>query len=71
MEFITTLELDERLEAVWKLLLKLSSSLKKCIEQILDGKQFIRIYSKKRTIFKNKFKMFLIVFSLNFFGQMF
>ena len=71
MEFITTLELDERLEAVWKLLLKLSSSLKKSIEQILDRKQFIRIYSKKRTIFKNIFKMFLIVFSLNFFGQMF
>ena len=71
MEFITTLELDERLEAVWKLLLKLSSSLKKSIEQILDRKQFIRIYSKKRTIFKNIIKMFLIVFSLNFFGQMF
>lgn len=71
MEFITTLELDERLEAVWKLLLKLSSSSKKSIEQILDRKQFIRIYSKKRIIFKNEFKMFLIVFSLNFFGQMF
>ena len=71
MEFVTTLELDERLEAVWKLLLKLSSSSKKCIEQIFDGKQFIRIYSKNRTFFKNEFKIFLIVFSLNVFGQMF